>query len=30
VRHAVADRDEGRLVVPHGAGIVEVADDDGG
>jgi hypothetical protein len=30
VRHAVADRDEGRLVVPRGAGIVEVADDDGG
>ena len=29
VRHAVADRDAGRLVAPQGAGIVEVPDDDG-
>jgi hypothetical protein len=27
-RQAVADRDAGRLVAPHGAGVVEIADDE--
>jgi len=28
-RHAVADRDVGRLVAPRGAGIVEISNDEG-